>query len=102
MYFSGADQGGGKHADDKSVNKATEMLEDISEGGSEESSSEDEIVLAALIEASDCESEQGTAGGACDRITLSIPATNCGLFFRGRGILWFQLSHQTEACKIEI
>ena len=39
------------------------MLEDLSEGESEESNSEDDIVLAELIEANDCESEQGTAGG---------------------------------------
>ena len=64
LHVLGADEGGGKHADDKSVNKATEMLEDESEGESEESNSEDDIVLAELIEASDCDSEQGTAGGS--------------------------------------
>ena len=41
----------------KSLNKATEMLEDVREGENEESSSEDDIVLAELIEASDCDSE---------------------------------------------
>ena len=60
----GAGEGGGKHADDKSVNKAAVMLEDVSEGEREESKSEDDIVLAELIEASDCESKKGTAGGS--------------------------------------
>ena len=64
LHVLGADEGCGKHADDKSVNKATEMLEDESEGESEESNSEDDIILAELIEASDCDSEQGTAGGS--------------------------------------
>ena len=58
------------------------MLEDVSESESEESNSEDDIILAELIEASDCESQQGTTGGSTQRITLSMPATNCGLFFR--------------------
>ena len=40
------------------------MLEDVSEGESEESNSEDDIVLAELIEASNCESEKGTAAGS--------------------------------------
>ena len=64
LHVLGADEGGGKHADDKSLNKATEMLEDVREGENEESSSEDDIVLAELIEASDCDSEQGTAGSS--------------------------------------
>ena len=64
LHVLGADVGGGKQAYDKSLNKATEMLEDLSEGKNEESSSEDDIVLTELIEASDCESEQGTAGGS--------------------------------------
>ena len=64
LHVLGADEGGGKHADDKSLNKATEMLEDVSEGENEESSSEDHIVLAELIEASDCDSEQQIAGGS--------------------------------------
>ena len=38
----------------------SEMLEDVSECEIEESISEDDIVLAELIEASDRESEQGT------------------------------------------
>ena len=40
------------------------MLEDVSEGEIEESNSGDDIVLAELIEASDCYSEQGTARGS--------------------------------------
>lgn len=64
LHVLGADEGGGKHADDKSVNKATEMLEDVSEGEREESNSEDDIVLIELIEASDCESDKGTAWGS--------------------------------------
>ena len=64
LHVLGADEGGGKHADDKSLNKATEMLEDVCEGENEESSSEDDIVLAELTEASDCDSEQGTAGSS--------------------------------------
>ena len=39
-------------------------MEDVSEGEREESNSEDDIVLAVLIEASDCESKKGTAGGS--------------------------------------
>ena len=64
LHVLGADEGGGKHTDDKSLNKATEMLEDVREGKNEESSSEDDIVLTELIEASDCDSEQGTAEGS--------------------------------------
>ena len=64
LHVLGAGEGGGKHADDKSVNKAAVMLEDVSEGEREESNSEDDIVLAELIEASDCESKKGTAGGS--------------------------------------
>ena len=41
-----------RHADDKSVNKATEILEDVSEGESEESNNDDDVILAELIEAS--------------------------------------------------
>ena len=97
MHVLGADEGGGgKHADDKSVNKATEMMEDVSEGESEESNSEDDIILTELIEASDCESEQGTARGST-RQDYSLHASD-----KGRGILLFQLSHQNEACTIEI
>ena len=77
MHVLGADEGGGKHADDKSLKKATEMLEDVSEGENEneESSSEDDIVLAELLEASDCDSEQGTAGGST-RQDYSLHASN--------------------------
>ena len=32
LHVLGADEGGGKHADDKSLNKAKEMLGDVSEG----------------------------------------------------------------------
>ena len=43
-----------------------------------------------------------TAGGAPDS-TLSMPATNYGLFFlvTPRN-LWFQLSHQNEASTVEM
>ena len=44
------------------------MLEDLSECESEESNSKDDIVVADLIEASDCESEQETAGGSRDKL----------------------------------
>ena len=56
LHVLGANKGGGKHPDDKSLNKGTEMLEDVSEGESEESNCDDDIVLTQLIEASDCES----------------------------------------------
>ena len=35
LHVLGADEGGGKHVDDKSLKKATEMLEDVSEGENE-------------------------------------------------------------------
>lgn len=65
LHVLGADKGDGKHADDRSHDKAAEkMLDDVSESESEESDSDDDIVLAELIEANDSDSEQGTAGGS--------------------------------------
>ena len=46
------------------TNLSTKLEKDASESEIEESNSEDDIVLAPLIEASDCESKQGTAGGS--------------------------------------
>ena len=70
MHVLGADEGSGKHTNDKSLNKAAEMLEDVSEGESEESNRKDDIICAELIEASDSESEQGTAEESARQIVV--------------------------------
>ena len=56
---------------DLSTKLQKKMLDDVSESESEESDSEDDVVLAELIEANDSDSEQGTAGGSTHQDKVS-------------------------------
>lgn len=99
LHVLGVDEGDGKHAYDRSLNKAAEkILDDVSESESEESDSEDDVVLAELIEANDSDSEQGTARGSTLQDNSLDASDKLWFVFQSDSeeeeFVWFQSSHQ--------